>query len=50
MREAAHLHLAEVAREVRVWPSTISRWERGHRVPRGEAALRWAAVLRRLLS
>jgi transcriptional regulator with XRE-family HTH domain len=47
-REAAHLRVAEVAREIGVWPSTLSRWERGLRLPRPEPAARWAAFLRGL--
>lgn len=44
-REAARLSLAEVATPVEVTPTTVWRWERGQRKPRGDAALRYLAVL-----
>ncbi|MGZ5212351.1 MAG: helix-turn-helix domain-containing protein [Actinomycetota bacterium] len=48
LRQGAGLSLMEVAREIDVTPSAISRWERGLRRPHGEPALRWAALLRGL--
>lgn len=49
IREAARVSQPEVARTVRVDTSTISRWESGQRLPKGRAALRYAAVLQALL-
>jgi DNA-binding transcriptional regulator YiaG len=48
IREGAGLSMGEVAREARCSVSAISRWESGQRTPRGDAAERWAALLRRL--
>jgi transcriptional regulator with XRE-family HTH domain len=48
IRQGAGLSLSEVAREVRCSVSAVSRWESGQRTPRGEAAERWAVLLRRL--
>ena len=48
IRIAAGLTIAEVAAAVGVGESTVSRWEGGSRQPRGEAALRWAALLTEL--
>jgi transcriptional regulator with XRE-family HTH domain len=48
IRQAAGLSLSEVAREVCCSVSAVSRWESGQRTPRGEAAERWAVLLRRL--
>jgi DNA-binding transcriptional regulator YiaG len=48
IREAAHLSLSDIARSVGAHYSTVSRWESGGRLPRGEAALRYAALLERL--
>lgn len=48
IRQAACLSLTDVARAVGVTPSAISRWERGVRAPHGEAALRYAELLRKL--
>jgi len=47
-RERAGLSRADVAREVKVHQSTIGRWEEGTRAPRGDAALRYGRLLRRL--
>ncbi|MFF4367286.1 helix-turn-helix domain-containing protein [Streptomyces sp. NPDC001594] len=44
-RLAARLSLAEIAALCEVDPSTVWRWERGKRAPRGEPALRYAQVL-----
>jgi transcriptional regulator with XRE-family HTH domain len=48
IREGAGLSMSEVAREARCSVSAISRWESGQRTPRGDAAERWATLLRRL--
>jgi DNA-binding transcriptional regulator YiaG len=48
IREDAHLSLSDIARSVGAHYSTVSRWESGQRLPRGEAALRYAALLDRL--
>jgi transcriptional regulator with XRE-family HTH domain len=49
IRRRAGLAQAEVARAVGVAPSTVLRWERGLRIPRGDAAARYAELLKRLL-
>lgn len=46
VREANNLTVAEVANTVQVGHTAVSRWERGLRVPRGVAALRYANLLR----
>lgn len=46
IREQAGLSLTEMASNVGVSPSCISRWERGTRRPTGKAAERWALALR----
>jgi transcriptional regulator with XRE-family HTH domain len=48
IREGAGFSASEVARELGVAPSTVCRWERGERLPRGQVGERWAAVLQRL--
>jgi DNA-binding transcriptional regulator YiaG len=48
IREAAGLSASEIARAIEVSPAAVSRWERGQRVPREEAAERWADLLRGL--
>ena len=48
IRHAADLSLAEVSRVVGVDLSTVGRWERRERVPRGAAALKYAELLQRL--
>jgi DNA-binding transcriptional regulator YiaG len=48
IRESAHLSLADIGRSSGVHYSTVARWERGERLPRGEAALRYLALLDRL--
>lgn len=45
IRQQARLSLQEVADAIGVGLATISRWETGHRQPRGEAAIRWAELL-----
>ncbi|MGH2787214.1 MAG: helix-turn-helix domain-containing protein [Actinomycetota bacterium] len=46
----AHLSQVEAALSVGVSPAALSRWEAGLRVPQGEAAVRYAALLRSLLA
>jgi transcriptional regulator with XRE-family HTH domain len=48
IREAARLTQSDIARSVGVHFSTLSRWESGARLPRGQPALRYAALLDRL--
>jgi DNA-binding transcriptional regulator YiaG len=48
LRQAAGVSQAEIARTVGVDPSCLSRWEAGRRRPGGDAAVRWALVLRDL--
>lgn len=50
VRQAAGLSLAEVGTALGVDPSTVYRWETGERHPRGERALAYADVLRRLMA
>jgi DNA-binding transcriptional regulator YiaG len=50
IRRDAGLSLAEVADEASVHRTTVFRWETGSRKPRGEAALRYLAVLEELSS
>ena len=45
IRESNLLSVAEVAQAVNVSHTAVSRWERGLRVPRGAAALRYAKLL-----
>jgi DNA-binding transcriptional regulator YiaG len=45
LREDAGLSLAELARAAEVHKTTVFRWEQGLRRPRGEAAVRYLAVL-----
>lgn len=49
IREGAGFTASELARELGVSPATVSRWERGERVPRSEAAEEWARLLQRLV-
>jgi transcriptional regulator with XRE-family HTH domain len=49
IRETAGLSLSEVARELGVTPAAVSRWERGHRAPRGDTAVAYAALLKHLM-
>jgi DNA-binding transcriptional regulator YiaG len=48
IRVAAHLSELDFARVLKVHHTTIGRWERGERLPTGDAALRYAALLDRL--
>jgi DNA-binding transcriptional regulator YiaG len=49
VRERAGLSLSEMAGTIGVGISTLSRWERAERAPRGEAALAYARVLEGVL-
>jgi transcriptional regulator with XRE-family HTH domain len=48
LRQEHDLSLEEIAADVGVSPSCVSRWERGKRRATGAAAARWADILRRL--
>ena len=48
IRLRSGLTQAEMATEIEVSPSAIAQWEAGRRVPRGKAALRYAALLQEL--
>ncbi len=48
VREAHSLSLQDLSRGVGTSVASLSRWERGQRQPRGEAALRYAALLAEL--
>lgn len=48
IRRRAGLSIRDLASELSVWPSTVNRWERAERVPRGEAAVRWAGLMHAL--
>jgi transcriptional regulator with XRE-family HTH domain len=48
IREHAGLSIREVAGAIDVSPSGIFRWENGERIPRGDAAVRYAKFLRQL--
>jgi DNA-binding transcriptional regulator YiaG len=48
IREAARLSLTDVAGAVGADYSSVGRWERGERVPRGPAAIKYARLLTRL--
>ena len=50
IRLGAGLSLGEIARAIGVSPSTVLRWERRERTPRGEKALAYAQVLEELLA
>ena len=45
IRQAAGVSQARLAEELRVHRVTVARWEAGRRRPRGELALRYAALL-----
>ncbi|BCT76085.1 hypothetical protein SCMU_19270 [Sinomonas cyclohexanicum] len=45
LRQAAGLSLKEVAGPVGVTVTSVYRWEKGLRAPRGEAAIRYLRVL-----
>lgn len=48
IREAAGLSQVELAAALKVTQTAVSRWERGDRVPRGQAAQDYARLLDRL--
>ncbi|MBK9180969.1 MAG: helix-turn-helix transcriptional regulator [Acidimicrobiales bacterium] len=48
IRLAARLSLSEVGAACGVDTSTVHRWEHAQRLPRGDAALRYLALLRQL--
>jgi DNA-binding transcriptional regulator YiaG len=48
IRINAGLVRSDIARTLKVSPSTVGRWEKGARVPRGEMAKRYAKLLRDL--
>jgi DNA-binding transcriptional regulator YiaG len=48
VRRAARLSLADVAAAIPADLSAVGRWERGQRVPRGPAALKYAQLITRL--
>ncbi|MEV7240421.1 helix-turn-helix domain-containing protein [Streptomyces sp. NPDC093248] len=48
LRAAAQLSIGEVARECGVDQSTVWRWERGMRKPRGDAALLYGQLIEQL--
>ncbi len=50
IRLEAGLSLYDVARDLHVAPSAVSRWETGQRVPRGETAARYATLLAELMA
>lgn len=45
LRTAIGLSRAEVARAIGVSPEAVTKWELGQRVPRGQAAVRYARLL-----
>ena len=48
IREQSGLSQAEFAEPIGTTVATVSRWERGLRVPRGQIALRYHALLKSL--
>lgn len=48
IRLAARLSQSDIARSIGVDASTVARWERGERLPRGTAAMSYARLLNRL--
>jgi transcriptional regulator with XRE-family HTH domain len=45
VRQAAGLSQGEIGQVVGVTAAAVSRWERGNRLPRSEAGLRYARLL-----
>lgn len=45
LRVENHLSLGDIARELGTSPTTVWRWERGERVPRGDLAVGYAWIL-----
>ena len=50
LRKTADLSQGELARAAKVSAASLSRWEAGSRKPSGEAAIRYARVLRAIRS
>lgn len=50
IRQSRGSSLREIARDAGTYPSTISRWERGLRSPRGAEALAYLDVLEELIA
>ena len=48
IRVAAFLSQADIARSIGTDPSTVARWERGERMPRGDVALKYRRLLAKL--
>jgi DNA-binding XRE family transcriptional regulator len=48
VRKRARLSQADVARAVGVDPQTVTNWEAGRRMPRGETAIKYATLLHEL--
>ena len=48
VRLASYLSMQDVGQSVGVDTSTVGRWDRGERLPKGEPAARYAALLTRL--
>jgi DNA-binding transcriptional regulator YiaG len=48
IRESAQLALSDIGQSIGADPSSVGRWERGERLPRGVVALRYARLLERL--
>jgi transcriptional regulator with XRE-family HTH domain len=48
IREQAGLSIREAAGAIDVSPSGLFRWENGERIPRGDAAVRYAKFLEQL--
>jgi transcriptional regulator with XRE-family HTH domain len=44
LREQAGLSVRQVAKDIGVDPTTLSRWERGQSRPRADAARKWMQV------
>lgn len=49
LRRKADLALVDVAGVLGVAPSSVCRWERGERIPRGEIAVAYLDLLRNAL-
>lgn len=49
IREGAHVSIRELGKALGVSHSLVARWEVGDRKPRGDVALRYGDLLRRLL-
>ena len=49
IRVASRLSLSEVAREVGVTPAAVQKWETAVMLPKGERAVLYVRLLRRLL-